>query len=176
MVIRKRSRTPVGKGMGFRQLRAVESLDQVRIGDLGAIPDHGGGDLGIEKRLRDLPCVYGKKIEILPPGVDDFLNFGITDEFPEDVERSAGLHGRKVDDGSGGGGSDLDQFESWNKGVFPDEFRIQSQSRTLPQRVAEGFKRTLVSHIRQRWIGGCHRGLILLDGRWRLVTAEARHC
>ncbi len=150
LVIRKRSRTPVGKGMGFRQLRAVESLDQVRIGDLGAIPDHGGGDLGIEKRLRDLPCMYGKKIEILPPGVDDFFNLGITDEFPEDVERSTGLHGRKVDDGSGGGGGDLDQFEPWNKGVFPDEFRIQSQSWTLPQRVAEGFKRTLVGHIRQR--------------------------
>lgn len=64
--------------------------------------------------------------------MDDFLNFGITDEFPEDVERSAGLHGRKVDDGSSVGGGDLNQFESWNKGVFPDEFRIQSQPRTLP--------------------------------------------
>ena len=94
--------------------------------------------------------MYGKKIEILPPSVDDFLNFGITDECPEDVERSAGLHGRKVDDGSGGGGGDLDQFESWNKGVFPDEFRIQSQPRTLPQRVAESFKRTLIRDIGRR--------------------------
>ena len=154
LVIRERSRTPVGKGMGFRQLRAMESLDQIRIGDLGAIADHGSGDLGVEKRLRDLPGMYGKKIEILPTGMDDFLNLGITDELPEDVERSAGLHGRKVDDGSSGGGGDLDQFESWNKGVFADEFRIQSQSRTLPQHVAERFKRRLVGHIWQRWIGG----------------------
>jgi hypothetical protein len=42
--------------------------------------------------------------------------------------------------------------------------------------VAEGFKRTLVCHIRQRWIGGRHLYLILLAGRWRLVTVEARHC
>ena len=62
----------------------------------------------------------------------------------------SGLHGRKVDDGSGGGGGDLDQFESWNKSVFPDEFRIQRQSRALPQCVAEGFKRALVGHIWQR--------------------------
>src|ERR1700675_2167005 len=86
LVIRKRSRTPVGKGMGFGQLRAVESLDQICIGDLGAISDHGGGDLGIEKWLRDLPGMCGEKIEILPPGMDDFLNLGITNEFPEDVE------------------------------------------------------------------------------------------
>src|SRR5215510_13639649 len=105
--------------MGFRQLRAVESLDQVRIGDLGAIPDHGGGNLGVEKRLRNLSCVDGEKIEVLPAGVDDFFNLGITDEFPEDVERSSRLHGRKVDDSSSGGGGDLDQFEPRNKGVFP---------------------------------------------------------
>ena len=86
MVIRERSRTPVGKGMGFRQFRAVESLDQVRISYLGAIPDHGSGDLGIEKRLRDLPCMYGEKVEILPPGMDNFFDLGITDEFPEYVE------------------------------------------------------------------------------------------
>jgi hypothetical protein len=42
--------------------------------------------------------------------------------------------------------------------------------------VAEGFKRTLVGHIWQRWIGRCHLRLIPLDGRWRLVPAEARHC
>ncbi len=53
-----------------------------------------------------------------------------------------GLHGRKVDDGSRGGGGNLDQFEPGNKGVFPDEFRIQRQSWTLPQCVAEGFKRS----------------------------------
>ena len=63
--------------------------------------------------------------QILPAGVDNFFNRGISDEFPEHVERSAGLHGRKVDDGSGGGVGDLDQFESGNKGVFPDEFRIE---------------------------------------------------
>jgi hypothetical protein len=133
--------------MGFRQLRAVESLDQVRIGDLGAIADHGSSDLGVEKRLRNLPCMYGKKIEILSTGVNNFLNLGITDEFPEDVERPAGLHGRKVDNGGGRGGGDLDQFEPRNKGVFSNEFRIQSQSWTLPQRMAERFKRTLVGHI-----------------------------
>ena len=109
----------------------MESLDQICIGDLGAISDHGGGDLGIEKWLRDLPSMSGKEIEILPSGVNDFLNLGITDKFPEGVERSAGLHGGKVDDGSGGGGGDLDQFESWNKCVFADEFRIQSQTWTL---------------------------------------------
>jgi hypothetical protein len=136
--------------MGFGQLCAVKSLDQVRIGDLGAIPDHGGGDLGIEKRLRYLPGMCGKEIKVLPPCVKDFLNLGITDEFPEGVERAAGLHGGKVNDGSGGGGGDLDQFQSWDKGVFSDEFRIQSKSRTLPQRTAEGFKRTLVGHIWHR--------------------------
>ena len=120
--------------------------------------------------------MYGKKVEILPAGVDNFFDLGITDEFPEDVERSTGLHGRKVDDSSGGGGGNLDQFEPRYKGVFPDEFRIQSQSRTLPQHVAEGFKRTLVSHIWQRRIGGCHLCLILLDDRWRLVTVEVPHC
>jgi hypothetical protein len=123
--------------MGFRELRTVESLNQVCVGDLGTIPDHGGGDLGIEKWFWDLPGMEGKQIEILPSGVDDFLNLAIADEFPEGVERSAGLHGRKVDDGGGGGGGNLDQFESWDKGIFPDEFRIQSQSRTLPQRVTE---------------------------------------
>ena len=92
----------------------------------------------------------GEQVEILPPGMKDFLDFGITNEFPEDVERSAGLDGRKVDDGGGGVGGDLDQFESWNKGVFPDELRIESQPRALPQRVAEGFKTLLISHIRQR--------------------------
>ncbi len=125
LVIRERPGTPIGKGMGFRQLRAVESLDQVRVRDLSAIPDHGGGDLSIEKRFWDLSCMYGKQIEVLPPSVDDFLNLGITDEFPEDIERSTGLHGRKVDNGGGGGGGDLDQFEPWNKGVFSDEFCIQ---------------------------------------------------
>ena len=113
--------------MGFRQLRAVEPLDQVRIGNLGAIPDHGGGDLGIKKRLRDLSCMEGEQIEVLSTGVENFFNLGITDEFPEHVERSAGLHGRKVDDGSSGGVGDLDQFESGNKGLFPDEFRIERQ-------------------------------------------------
>jgi hypothetical protein len=80
----------------------------------------------------------------------DFLDFGLTDEFPEDVERSTGLDGRKVDDGGGGVGGDLDQFQSWNKSVFPDEFRIQSQPRALSQREAEGFKALLISYIRQR--------------------------
>ena len=150
LVIRKRPRTPVGKGMGFGQLRTVESLDQIRVGDLGAIPDHGGGDLSIEKWFRDLPGMYGKKVEILPPGVDDFFNLGITDEFPENIERSTGLYGRKVDDGCGGGGGDLDQLEPWNKGIFSDELRIQSQSLTLSQCVAEGFKRALVRHIRRK--------------------------
>ena len=94
--------------------------------------------------------MYGKQIEVLPSGVDDFFNLGITDKFPEDVERSAGLHGRKVDDRSGSSGGDLDQFESWDKGVFPNKFRIQSQSRTLPQGVAESFKRTLIRDIGRR--------------------------
>src|SRR4029079_710588 len=97
LVSRKRSCAPVSKGMGFRQLRAVEPLDQVRIGNLGAISDHGGGDLGIKKRPRDLSCMEGEQIEVLPAGVNNFFNLGITDEFPEHVERSAGLHGRKVD-------------------------------------------------------------------------------
>src|SRR4051794_21062591 len=51
LVSREGSCAPIGKGMGFRQLRAVEPLDQIRIGNLGAIPDHGGSDLGIKKRL-----------------------------------------------------------------------------------------------------------------------------
>src|SRR6476660_9950464 len=68
LVSRKRSRAPIGKGMGFRQFRAVEPLDQVRIGNLGAIPDHGRGDLGIKKRLRDLSCMEGEQIEVLPAG------------------------------------------------------------------------------------------------------------
>ncbi len=131
MAIRERSRTPIGEGMGFCQPGAEESLDQVCIGDLGAIPDHGRGDLSIEKWLRNLPCMCGKQIEILTPGMEDFLDFGLTDKFPEDVERSAGLDGRKVNDGSGGSGGDLNQFQSWNKCVFADEFRIQSQTWTL---------------------------------------------
>ena len=107
----------------------------------------------------------GDDFKDLMAGVDEVLKRGYIDD------KKLGVTG-----GSGGGGGDLDQFESWNKGVFPDEFRIQSQSRTLPQRVTEGFKRTLVGHIRQRWIEGCHQCLILSDGRWRLVTAEARYC
>src|SRR4029077_7547347 len=101
--------------MSFRQLRAVESLNQVRIGNLGAISDHGGGNLGVEERLRNLPCVDGKQIEILPAGGDDFYKLVITDKFPEHVERPSGLYGRKVDDRRGGGGGDLDQFEPRNK-------------------------------------------------------------
>ena len=118
--------------MGFLQLRAVETLNQVRIGDLGAIPDHGGGDLRIEKWLRDLSGMDGKEIEILPSRMHDLFNLRVTDELPEDVERSARLHGGKIDDSSSGGSGDLDQFEPRDKGVFPDEFRIQCQSRTLP--------------------------------------------
>src|SRR4026207_194916 len=139
------------------------------------MPDHGGGDLSIEKRFRNLPGVDGEQIEILPPGVDDLLNLGITDEFPEDIERSSGLYSRKVDNSGGGRGGDLDQLEPWDKGVFPDKFRVQRQSWTLPQCSAEGFERMLVCHIRRRWIG-YHVCLILWGGRWRPVIEEVRHC
>src|SRR5262245_25610366 len=107
LVIREWSGTPVRKGMGFRQLPTVKSLDQVRVGDLGAISDHSGCDLSIEKRFRDLPCMESKQIKILPPCMDDLLNLGIADEVPKDMKRSARLHGRKVDDSGGGGASNL---------------------------------------------------------------------
>src|SRR6185436_7437671 len=102
----------------------------------------------------------GKEIEILPPGMHDLGDLGIANEFPEYVERAVGLHGGKVDHGSGVRSGDLNQLESRGKGVFTDELGIQRQSWALLQDLAERFKRSLVSHILGRWMG-CHVGFIL---------------
>ena len=153
----------------------MESLDQVRIGHLSSVPDHRGGDLCVKKWLWNLPRMSGKEIKVLSPRMDDLFNLVIADELPEGVERSLGLDGGKVDDGSGRGSGDLDQFESRDEGVFSDELRIQGQPRALLQRQAQGFKGRRVGHIQHRWFG-CHRSLIRLDCTYDRGIAEAPHC
>jgi hypothetical protein len=107
LALREGARAPVGKGMGLREPGAVEPLNQVCIGDLSPIPDHCCGNLRIEERLGDLPGMCGKQVEILPSSMEYLFDFGVTDQLPEDIERSNRLHGREIDDSRGSRGGDL---------------------------------------------------------------------
>ena len=55
---------------------------EIAIGNLRAEPQHGGGDLRIEKRLGNLAGMDGEEIKILAPGVNDLFHLRIANEFP----------------------------------------------------------------------------------------------
>jgi len=132
LIGRERTSAPIGKCMCFREFGAMDPLHQIGISDLGAESQHGGGNLGIEKRLGNLASVQRKQIEILAACMDDLFHVRIADQFPKRSQRAVGLDGWKINDGRNVLSGHLNEFQFWNEAVFADEFRIQAQPPARP--------------------------------------------
>jgi hypothetical protein len=118
--------------MGLCQLRPVNPLNQICIGDLRTEAEHGRSDLRVKKRLWNLPGVNCKKVKVLATRMHDLFDVWIADQVPKRGKRSLGVDGGKIDDGSEVMRGDLNQFQLRDEAVFADKFRIQGQSTTGP--------------------------------------------
>jgi hypothetical protein len=139
--------TPVGKRMGFVQLGSMQAINKIGIGDLCAVADHCSRNLGIEKWFGNLASMSRQEIKILSASVNDLLDIGPTDNFPEGIKRSLGEDCWKIDDGGGSFRCDLNQLEARDEGLFPDKFRVDGEPRTLMEFLAQCFESPAIGDV-----------------------------
>jgi hypothetical protein len=130
LILRQRAGAPVGKGMCLIQLRAMDSLDEVGIGNLRTEADHRGGNLRVEEWLWYLAGMDREEIQVLSSGMHNFLNRRVTHNLPEGIQRAACHHCGEIDDCRRSFRGDLNQFKLGHKAVFAHKFSVECQART----------------------------------------------
>ncbi len=136
----QRPLAPIRKRMGLVEFHTLDALDQVGIGGLRAVADHGGGDLRIEKRLRQTSGMVRKQFQVLPSRMQHFFNAGIADKLPESGHWRGLLHGREVDDRRHPFRCDLDQLQAGDEMLLPHKLGIDGNDRTVEELITEGIE------------------------------------
>ena len=138
-------------------LSTQERLDEVRVTDLLAVPERHGGDLRVEKRVRDLAGQVMDDFEVLAARMKDLQDLLILDEQVEE-----GLHVDPLRLGIDRGGlfaaRDLDQGEVGPIGVLAHELRVHCDERVLGETVDQRFEVVRLGNQRMNIheSGRCH--------------------
>ena len=129
LILGQRPPRPVGETMGLVGPMAGDALDQLVVGDGIPVTEHHGGDLGIENRVRNDPCLVPDDFNVLTGSVENLQHLLVAHQFEERPEVDA-LR-QRIDYDCFRGTGHLHHAEQGIIGRLAQEFRIDSNDRVF---------------------------------------------